>query len=226
MTGTRNAGSSLGSTKLDVSLLIGSEVVHRGVRSLLGHVARVRTVSTWRPYDRDAPVGGEGPHHHVVIAGFEEWHQLAELGTAPPGERPWVVLLGDEAHVERISSRRRNDLPCDGVMMLTGLDAAVLDAILGRVVAGELPMPAVLARNLLAVRRSGPLRSAGRSVALTDREHETLGLLAQGYSNKQIAAALQISSHGVKRLVAALFLKLGAPNRTTAVIIAMNEGLV
>jgi DNA-binding NarL/FixJ family response regulator len=225
MTGTRNAGSSLESTKLDVSLLIGSEVVHRGVRSLLGHLARVRTVSTWPPYDRHAHPDGEGPHHHVVIVGFEEWRQLAELGATPAGERPWVVLLGDEAHVEKISSRR-NDLPCDGVMMLTGLDAAVLDTTLARVVAGELPMPAVLARTLLAVRRSGPHRSAGLRVALTDREHETLGLLAQGYSNKQIAAALRISSHGVKRLVAALFLKLGAPNRTTAVIIAMNEGLV
>jgi two-component system nitrate/nitrite response regulator NarL len=102
----------------------------------------------------------------------------------------------------------------------------VLEAILGRVVNGELPMPAVLTRNLLAVRRSRLHRSAGHSIALTAREHETLGLLAQGFSNKQIAAALGISSHGVKRLVAALFLKLDAPNRTTAVIIAMNEGLV
>jgi two-component system, NarL family, nitrate/nitrite response regulator NarL len=224
MTSTQNAGSSLGSTQLDVSLLIESEVVHRGVRSLLDHIARVQTVSAWPVSSQTAHVDGEGHACHVVIVGFEEWHHLAGLGPIPAGERPWVLLLGDETHIEKISLR--DDLPCDGVMMLTGLNTAVLDAILGRVVAGELPMPAVLARDLLAVRRCSPYRSAGHAVALTARERETLGLLAQGFSNKQIAAALRISSHGVKRLVAALFLKLGAPNRTTAVIIAMNEGLV
>jgi two-component system nitrate/nitrite response regulator NarL len=220
MTSTQNAGSSLKPTRLDVSLLIKSEVVHRGVRSLLGHIARVQTVSTWPPDSRAAHLNGDGHDHHVVIVGFEEWHQLADLGPMLAGERPWILLLSDEAHIERISLR--NELPCDGVMTMTGLDTAVLDAVLGRVVAGELPMPAVLARNLLAVRRSRPYHS----VTLTAREHETLGLLAQGFSNKQIAATLGISPHGVKRLVAALFLKLGAPNRTTAVIIAMNEGLV
>jgi two-component system nitrate/nitrite response regulator NarL len=224
MTSAHNAGSSLEPAQLDVSLLIESEVVHRGVRSLLDHIARVRTVSTWPPSEHAARVSGEARNHDVVIVGFEEWHRLADLGPIPAGERPWVLVLADEAHIEKISLR--NELPCDGVMMLTGLNIVVLDAILGRVVNGELPMPAVLTRNLLAVRRSRLHRSAGHSIALTAREHETLGLLAQGFSNKQIAAALGISSHGVKRLVAALFLKLDAPNRTTAVIIAMNEGLV
>lgn len=224
MTSTQNTGSSLESTQLDVSLLIESEVVHRGVRSLLHHIPMVRTVSTWPPPDRTAPVDGEGHLHHVVVVGFEEWPRLGDLGPVPAGDRPWVLLLADEAHIEKISPR--NELPCDGVMLLAGLNTAVLDATLGRVVTGELPMPAVLARDLLAVPRSRPHRSTGHSIALTAREHETLGLLAKGFSNKQIAAALGISSHGVKRLVAALFLKLGAPNRTTAVIIAMNEGLV
>jgi two-component system, NarL family, nitrate/nitrite response regulator NarL len=219
MASARNADSPFESTRLDVSLLIESEVIHRGVRSLLHHVARVRTVSTWPPHDRIA----HGNGHRVVVAGFDEWRQLADLGPLPAGERPWVLLLVDEAHLGEVSLR--DELPCDGVMVLTGLDTAVLDGILGRVVAGEMPMPAVLARDLLSERRSR-LHPAGHPVALTAREQEALALLARGFSNKQIAAALGISSHGVKRLVAALFLKLGAPNRTTAVVIALNEGLV
>jgi two-component system nitrate/nitrite response regulator NarL len=211
-------------TRLDVSLLIGSEVVHRGVRSLLDQIAGVRSVSTWPPLDRTAHLTGEGHDHHVIVVEFDEWHGLADLGPVPAGERPKVLLLVDEARIEEISLR--NELPCDGVAVLGGLDTAALDAVLRRVVAGELPMPAALARDLLAERRSRPHRPAGRPLALTAREHETLVLLAGGLSNKQIAAALGISAHGVKRLVAALFLKLGAPNRTTAVVIAMNEGLV
>lgn len=228
MTSIQNAGSSLRPTRLDVSLLIKSEVVHRGVRSLLDHIARVQTVSTWPSRDRTVHADAAGHNCHVVIVGFEEWHQLADLGPMPAGERPWIVLLGDEAHIEKVSlpTELPDGLPCDGVMTLSGLNTAVLDDVLSRVVAGELPMPAVLARKLLAVRRSRLHESVGHAAALTSRERDTLGLLARGYSNKQIAAALGISPHGVKRLVAALFLKLGAPNRTTAVIIAMNEGLV
>ena len=221
LTSARNAGPPLESTPLDVSLLIESEVVHRGMRSLLDHITGVRTVSTW---PRHARGNGRGHDHHVVVVGLDEWHRLADLGHLPAGERPWVLLLGDEAHIGEVSLR--NELPCDGIVVLTGLDTAVLEAVLGRVVAGEWPMPAFLARDLLAERRSRPHRLAGHTVALTAREHEALGLLARGFSNKQIAAALGISSHGAKRLVSALFLKLGAPNRTTAVVIAMDEGLV
>jgi DNA-binding CsgD family transcriptional regulator len=45
-------------------------------------------------------------------------------------------------------------------------------------------------------------------------------------SNKQIARRLQISSHGAKRIVASLLMKLDSPNRTMAVVTAINSGLV
>lgn len=63
-------------------------------------------------------------------------------------------------------------------------------------------------------------------MSLTGREDEVVRLLAQGLSNKQIARRLGISSHGVKRIVASLLLKLGAPNRTAAVVTALQTGLI
>jgi two-component system nitrate/nitrite response regulator NarL len=78
----------------------------------------------------------------------------------------------------------------------------------------------------LAENRGQGYRSVGGLVPLTAREKETLDLLAQGLSNKQIAKSLAISAHGAKRLVGVVLMKLGAPNRTTAVITAINEGLV
>jgi DNA-binding CsgD family transcriptional regulator len=65
-----------------------------------------------------------------------------------------------------------------------------------------------------------------RRLRLTDREKETLGLLVEGLSNKQIARRLRISSHGAKRLVASLMAKLDAPNRTTAVVKSIRMGLI
>lgn len=61
---------------------------------------------------------------------------------------------------------------------------------------------------------------------LTARETDVLELLAEGLSNKGIAARLGISDQTVKFHVAAISGKLGAANRTEAVRMAVRLGLV
>ena len=61
---------------------------------------------------------------------------------------------------------------------------------------------------------------------LTTREREVLALVAEGLSNKAIAQELGISDQTVKFHVAAICAKLGAPNRTSAVRLALDRGLL
>jgi DNA-binding NarL/FixJ family response regulator len=61
---------------------------------------------------------------------------------------------------------------------------------------------------------------------LTPREIEVLQLLAEGLSNKSIAARLGISDQTVKFHVASITSKLGASNRTDAVRLALRRGLI
>lgn len=61
---------------------------------------------------------------------------------------------------------------------------------------------------------------------LTPREEEVLQVLAQGLQNKEIAAQLHITERTVKFHVSAILAKLGAGNRTEAVAIAAQRGLV
>jgi DNA-binding NarL/FixJ family response regulator len=61
---------------------------------------------------------------------------------------------------------------------------------------------------------------------LTPREQEVLDLLAQGMQNKEIAALLVISERTVKFHVSSILGKLGAGNRTEAVTIAVQQGLI
>jgi DNA-binding CsgD family transcriptional regulator len=78
---------------------------------------------------------------------------------------------------------------------------------------------------------SGGVTSRGTDLneyveTLTAREHDVLGLLAQGLPNKAIADSLGISDQTVKFHVAAVIRKLGAVNRTDAVRRAIRRGLV
>jgi two-component system nitrate/nitrite response regulator NarL len=61
---------------------------------------------------------------------------------------------------------------------------------------------------------------------LTAREAEVLESLAQGLSNRAIAARLGISEHTVKFHLASVFGKLGATTRTGAVRRALRRGLI
>jgi len=61
---------------------------------------------------------------------------------------------------------------------------------------------------------------------LTPRETETLEMLAEGLSNKQIAARLHISEHTAKFHVNSILGKLGAGTRTEAVMRGLRSGLL
>jgi len=79
---------------------------------------------------------------------------------------------------------------------------------------------------LAAPPRSSDTADSPTREPLTPREQEVLDLLARGLSNKTIASRLGISDQTVKFHVAAVMGKLGATNRTRAVRLALEHGLV
>ncbi len=85
---------------------------------------------------------------------------------------------------------------------------------------GSLLEPLVASR---VINRLQPTAVADR---LTKREREVLILLAQGRSNKQIAAVLDVTERTAKFHVGAIMRKLDATNRTEAVALAAQQGLI
>lgn len=63
------------------------------------------------------------------------------------------------------------------------------------------------------------------SPKLTPREREVLQLIAQGMSNKRIAAAMGIAEKTVKTHAGSVFAKLNVRDRVQAALLAKERGL-
>lgn len=93
---------------------------------------------------------------------------------------------------------------------------------------GTLIAPSITDRLLRAI-RSRPHPGGGAAPVaqeLTERELEVLRLVAEGYSNREIAESLFLAEGTVKNHVSAILVKLGARDRTNAVLRALHDGLL
>ncbi|HEY1134645.1 MAG TPA: response regulator transcription factor [Nocardioides sp.] len=104
------------------------------------------------------------------------------------------------------------------------LDRAVATLAAG----GTLVAPAITERLLRAVGRgAAPVGTEPVPVQdLTEREVEVLRLVATGCSNREVAALLHLAEGTVKNHVSAILLKLGARDRTNAVLRALRDGVL
>lgn len=79
-------------------------------------------------------------------------------------------------------------------------------------------------KSFLPVRLMEKLSAHHVSSPLSGREIDVLRLVAQGRANKEIAAELGLSEPTVKTYIVRLLAKLGAPDRTRAVTMALELG--
>ncbi|MCP4168177.1 MAG: response regulator transcription factor [Chloroflexi bacterium] len=91
---------------------------------------------------------------------------------------------------------------------------------------GSLLQPVVASKLLRQVSQKSQQTDLPGAEQLTNREKEVLALIAQGLQNKEIAAQLFITERTVKFHVSAILGKLGAGNRTEAVAIAAQYGII
>jgi len=152
-------------------------------------------------------------------------------GTAPEmAQRPRIIVFTAFDNDERIIAAL--EAGANGYLLKGAPRDEIFNAIRVTMQGGSLLQP-VIASKLLRHMGQHPLaRSTASDLsqplyeALTEREIEVLSLLAQGMPNKEIAAHLTISERTAKFHVSSIMGKLGATNRTEAVSLAAQRGLI
>ncbi|WP_432018513.1 response regulator [Streptomyces sp. 1222.5] len=115
----------------------------------------------------------------------------------------------------------------DGFLLKRARPAEIVHAV--RLVAeGESLLFPTSVRRLAARYGDGerPAEAALERARLTEREAEVLRLMARGLSNAEIAERLVVGTETVKTHVSGVLAKLGARDRTQAVIAAYESGFV
>jgi DNA-binding NarL/FixJ family response regulator len=165
-------------------------------------------------------------------------HGSVVLGAMSCGARGAVALAEGEPSAALVALRRacrawqELDAPYEvaRVRVLAGLacralgdeDAAALELEEARNIFEQLGAAPDLARLDTLTGHA----AAGETHGLTERELEVLRLVAAGKSNREIATALVISEHTVRRHLQNIFAKLGVSSRTAASAFAFEHDLV
>jgi NarL family two-component system response regulator LiaR len=165
-----------------------------------------------------------------VMDGVETIRHLRQQ-TQPGASRdrqPRIIVFTAFDNDERIIAAL--EAGANGYLLKGAPREEIFNAIRVTMQGGSLLQPVIASKLLRHVGqqygRHGSTNSPALLEALTERELEVLTLLAQGMPNKEIAARLIISERTAKFHVSSIMGKLGATNRTEAVSLAAQKGLI
>lgn len=200
------------------------EIIRRGLESILSGLPQVAMTSACSNWDRAERMLVTGSPTSVLVVSHQlvAAHQNAVAQARSSGVRLIVML----EQLERKELVAAAGLCPDGFLLEGTLSAEVLAEALWQLGRGQIPMPTRLARNLMTEVQWSRTADPDRPYLLTPREIDTLRLLVEGCSNKQIATRLGIGINGAKRHVSNVLAKLNCPNRTLAAAHAVRLGLV
>ena len=200
----------------EVRALVVSEdpLVRSALASLLAGQPGIVVDGQMSPEELSAQGRGSEPEVAVWDAGAAAG--LDHLGETVTRDFRVLAVLTDEAQAaEALGAGARG-------VVLRDVGGPRLAAAVHAVAEGLMVLDVSAAESVLRPRPPSPATIEH----LTPREQEVLQLLAQGLSNKLIAARLGISDHTVKFHVNAILGKLGAQSRTEAIAQAARLGLV
>ena len=157
------------------------------------------------------------------------------------------ISMSDLDGIEVIKTLRKNDMQCKILVLTVHEDEALLREVLklgasgyiikhaaetelisaiNAVIRGDLYIHPKMIRALIEPENKQSRKNSGSHEPLTTREEEVLRLIVQGYTNKQVAEELNISTRTVEGHRANLTDKLGLRNRVDLLRYAKENHII
>jgi NarL family two-component system response regulator LiaR len=198
-------------------------IVRKGIRALLAAKRDIQVVGEAgdgaEAVAQAAALNPDVILMDLVMPKVDGIQATREILTKAPGTRVLVLtsFAGDEQVFPAIKA---------GALGYLLKDSGPQDLVqaIRQVYRGEPSLEPSIARKVLS-ELSSPPRKPLTSDPLTARELDVLRLIAQGRSNKEIAAQLAIAEETVHSHVSSILSKLHLASRTQAALYALREGI-
>lgn len=139
-------------------------------------------------------------------------------------QQPQVHVIALTVHDEPEMLAAMAEAGAHGYILKGARSAELIRAVRTVVATGVALSPEVLPDLLKQYRRLA--QTTEIEPRLSARELEILRLIATGAANREIAARLALSTQTVKNHLSVIYEKLGVSNRTGAVVVAFEKGLL
>ena len=170
------------------------------------------------------------------MPGLFDQEILGDVMVAYP-DTHFAIVSADDSRAEILKAL---SIGLHGYIVKSQKDEEVVQAV-NEMLAGRIYVPALLSRTSAGAGQHMPIpmplerftarrrNGIGNLERLTSRQKEVLRLMAEGYSNKEIARNLEIAEATTKIHAAAILRELGVRNRTEAAVLLQgwltsNEG--
>ncbi len=216
---------------LDVTILARIPLIREGLRAMLADERdlRVRLLAPSDEWLEDLQT--DEPDIlllDVQVLEREGWHLLTDLNRTLPSLI--TIIIGDDETDRRVPLAL--EMGVKGYLLPEGESHEIANAIRAAH-SGTIVLNPHLTATLLETLRTGATTQDDEAPGareliepLSERELDVLRLMTRGMPNKQIAAQLYITEHTVKFHIRSILGKLGAANRTEAVTLGLQKGLV
>jgi two-component system, NarL family, response regulator len=204
------------SDKVRILIVDDHPVVRAGLASMLGTHESLEVVgAAWNGQEAFALIEQQRPRVMLLDIRMPGMNGIEILEALHSKENaPRVVILTNFETDEDIYRAVRAG--AHGYLLKSTTQQHMVDAILAVAAGGRHFPPHIVARLTQRMSRSN----------LTAREHEILEMMSKGLTNKQIGTALDISAYTARNHVNNIIEKLEVADRTEAVAIAIQQGLL
>jgi two-component system nitrate/nitrite response regulator NarL len=208
--------------RFSVFLIDPDRLFREGIKRILSDSA-YETVGEARSIEEARQHFDRGGRVDLVAIDVGDWNagDLGELFGALREQGTRIVVLTSDRSPASISKAIGRAVDA---YLLKDMSPEALTRSLQLVMLGQQILPTGFMASLLQSETVEPAPE-GPSKGLSPREVQILRHLMNGYSNKAIARALEISEATVKVHLKALLRKVRVSNRTQAAVWAMNNGI-